>query len=100
MQTVEQLGKGIRRGWPIASVLAVGAIAAIWQFVETRELGYLMAACGFCLSLPRAWLYPIIWRDPMDTTPRPNPPSDNWTILHRIGFVLILGGIIWVARAE
>ena len=99
MQTVEQSESRARRGWPIATAMAVGALAGIWQFVETREPGYLMAAVGFVLTLPRAWLNPIVWRDPMDTTPRPAPLPDVWNTLHRIGFVLILCGIVWASRA-
>ena len=82
----------------MATVFAVGAIAGIWQFFETRELGYLMAASGFVLSLPHAWLNPTVWRDPMDTAPKPTPTVVGWNVLRRIGSVLILCGIIWVAR--
>ena len=97
MQTVEQSDNRARRGWPITAVFTVGALAGIWQFVETREPGYLMAAIGFLMSVPHAWLNPIVLRDPMDTTPRPDPPLVGWNVLRRIGFVLILCGIVWVA---
>ena len=99
MQTVERSESRARRGWPIAAAMAVGALAGIWQFVETREPGYLMAAVGFVLTIPRAWLTPIIWRDPMDMTPRSAARSDVWNNLHRIGFVLMLCGLVWASRA-
>ncbi|RYG94264.1 MAG: hypothetical protein EON58_16625 [Alphaproteobacteria bacterium] len=99
MQTLERSESRARRGLPIATAMAVGALAGIWQFVETREPGYLMAAVGFVLTIPRAWLTPIIWRDPMDMTSTSAARSDVWNNLHRIGFVLILCGIVWASRA-
>ena len=98
MRTAEQSGSRARRGWPIAAVFAVGAMAGIWQFLDTREPGYLMAATGLVMSVPHAWLNPIVWRDPMDATRKPTSPLAGWNVLRRIGFVLILCGLIWVAR--
>ena len=98
MQTVEQSERRTGRGWPIAIAMAVGALAGIWQFIETHEPGYLMAAVGFAFTIPRVWFNPIVWRDPMDMTPRPTPLADVWSNLHRIGFVLMLCGIVWASR--
>ena len=95
MQTIEQSCSKPKRGWAIASLLAIGAAAAAWQFAETREPGYFVAAAGFLLSLPRVWFNPIEWRDPMDMVPRAIQRPNIWTSLHRIGFALILGGLIW-----
>ena len=95
MQTIEQSGRNSRIGWVLSSLFAIGAIAALWQFIEKHEPAYLVALTGFLLSIPNALLNPIELRDPMDTAPKARPVPNTWSRLHLLGSLLVVSGIGW-----
>ena len=98
MQSVEQLEKNKRRGWIRSTFLALGLLAALTLAVTDGEPRLLIAALGFLLCIPHAYLNPVVWRDPFDQVKRQAPPASVWSKLSAVGLVLVFVGLLWASR--
>ena len=97
MQSVEQLEKGKQRGWIRTTFLVLGLLGALMQAKSGGEPKLLVAAFGFLLCIPHAYLRPLVWRDPFDQVKRPPPPANLWSQLSAIGLVFVLVGLLWAS---
>ena len=94
MDSAKQVEGREKRGWVLTVIFALGALASASQFVATSAIGFLVAALGFTLCVPHAFLNPINWRDPLGLRrARLAQPKSLWRKLSALGLVLVVVGL-------
>ncbi len=94
MQPAKQLGTREKRGWALAVLFTLGALASASQFVATSAVGFVVAALGFSMCVPYALLNPINGSDPLGLRrTRPAQPMSLWRRLSVLGLVLVVVGL-------